>query len=186
MGLVIGLIATIARMNGMTINVLAKSFKAGAADLLPAAIIVGMANGIIQMMGGDNPGDYTMLNTILHESAHLCSGLNEYFSALAMFIFQAAFNFLITSGSGQAALTMPLMAPLSDLVGVGRQIAVLAFQLGDGWTHCIMPVSATLMGTLGVARIEYGVWFKFILKFYLFLMLLSMIFIVIAVMINYQ
>ncbi|HBM17078.1 MAG TPA: putative basic amino acid antiporter YfcC [Lentisphaeria bacterium] len=186
MGLLIGLIASLGRINDMNINALAKSFKSGAADLLPAAIIVGMANGIVQMMGGDNPGDYTMLNTFLHESARLCSGLNEYFSAIAMFIAQAFFNFLITSGSGQAALTMPLMAPLSDLVGVGRQIAVLAFQLGDGWTHCIMPVSAALMGTLGVARIEYGIWFKFILKFYLYLMLLSIGFMILAVMINYQ
>ena len=81
---------------------------------------------------------------------------------------------------------MPLMAPLSDLVGVGRQIAVLAFQLGDGWTHCIMPTSAALMGTLGVSRIDYSVWLKFIIKFYLYLMLLSAAFIIFAVMINYQ
>ena len=81
---------------------------------------------------------------------------------------------------------MPLMAPLSDLVGVGRQIAVLAFQLGDGWTHCIMPTSAALMGTLGVARVEYSVWVKFILKFYLFLMLLSVGFLIFAVMIHYS
>jgi len=103
-----------------------------------------------------------------------------------MFIFQSVFNIFVTSGSGQAALTMPLMAPLADLVGVGRQIAVLAFQLGDGWTHCIMPTSAALMGTLGVARVEYSVWVKFIFKFYLYLMILSILFITIAVMINYQ
>ncbi len=186
MGLLIGLISAIAKINGMNINTIAKSFKSGAGDLLPAALIVGMAHGIVLMMGGSDPTQFTMLNTVLHSSANLVHGLNEYASALAMFLFQAIFNIFVTSGSGQAALTMPLMAPLSDLVGVGRQIAVLAFQLGDGWTHCIMPTSAALMGTLGVARVDYGVWVKFILKFYLFLMALSALFILFAVMINYQ
>jgi len=186
MGLAIGTISVVSRINGMTINTMAKAFKTGAGDLLPAALIVGMAHGIILMMGGGEATQFTMLNTVLHASANLVSGLNEYASALAMFIFQSVFNIFITSGSGQAALTMPLMAPLSDLVGVGRQIAVLAFQLGDGWTHCIMPTSAALMGTLGVARVEYSVWVKFIFKFYLYLMILSILFITIAVMINYQ
>ncbi len=186
MGLVIGIISTLAKINGMNLNVMAKSFKSGAADLLPAALIVGMAHGIILMMGGADATQFTMLNTVLHASANLLSGLNEYVSAIAMFLFQSIFNIFVTSGSGQAALTMPLMAPLSDLVGVGRQIAVLAFQLGDGWTHCIMPTSAALMGTLGVSRIDYGVWVKFIIKFYIYLMLLSAAFIIFAVMINYQ
>ena len=186
MGLVIGVISVVSHINGMTINTMAKAFKAGAGDLLPAALIVGMAHGIILMMGGGDATQFTMLNTVLHASANLVSGLNEYVSALAMFIFQSVFNIFVTSGSGQAALTMPLMAPLADLVGVGRQIAVLAFQLGDGWTHCIMPTSAALMGTLGVARVEYSVWVKFIFKFYLYLMILSILFITIAVMINYQ
>ncbi len=186
MGLVIGAISVIGRINDMNVNVMAKAFKSGAADLLPAALIVGMAHGIILMMGGGDATQFTMLNTVLNASANLVSGLNEYVSAIAMFLFQSIFNIFVTSGSGQAALTMPLMAPLADLVGVGRQIAVLAFQLGDGWTHCIMPTSAALMGTLGVARVEYSAWVKFIFKFYLFLMALSAVFIVIAVMINYQ
>ena len=103
-----------------------------------------------------------------------------------MFLFQSMLNIFVTSGSGQAALTMPLMAPLSDLVGVSRQVAVLAFQLGDGWTHCIMPTSGPLMATLAVSRIDYTTWVKFIFKFYAFLMLLSAIFIIVAVTINYQ
>jgi uncharacterized ion transporter superfamily protein YfcC len=186
MGLIIGIISTLAKINGMNLNVMAKSFKSGAADLLPAALIVGMAHGIILMMGGADATQFTMLNTVLHASANLLSGLNEYVSAIAMFLFQSIFNIFVTSGSGQAALTMPLMAPLSDLIGVGRQIAVLAFQLGDGWTHCIMPTSAALMGTLGVSRVDYGVWVKFIIKFYIYLMLLSAAFIIFAIMINYQ
>ena len=186
MGLVIGLIAVIFKIEKMNVNVMAQSFKKGAADILPAALVVGMANGIIIMMGGTDPTHYTMLNTVLHASANLVGNLHQTVSALAMFLFQSMLNIFVTSGSGQAALTMPLMAPLSDLVGVSRQVAVLAFQLGDGWTHCIMPTSGPLMATLAVSRIDYTTWVKFIFKFYGFLMLLSAIFIIVAVTINYQ
>ena len=186
MGLVIGVIAVISKTEGMNVNEMAKSFKKGASDILPAALVVGMANGIILMMGGTDPTHYTMLNTVLHASANLVGDLHKTISAITMFLFQAMLNIFVTSGSGQAALTMPLMAPLSDLVGVSRQIAVLAFQLGDGWTHCIMPTSGPLMATLAVSRVDYTIWVKFIFKFYAYLMLLSMVFVVIAVLINYQ
>lgn len=186
MGLIIGAIAVFSKTDGMNLNEMAKSFKKGAADILPAALVVGMANGIILMMGGTDPTHYTMLNTVLHASADLVGNLHKTISALAMFFFQAILNIFVTSGSGQAALTMPLMAPLSDLVGVSRQIAVLAFQLGDGWTHCIMPTSGPLMATLAVSRVDYTVWVKFIIKFYAFLMSLSAVFIIVAVFINYQ
>ncbi|BCD92607.1 hypothetical protein fh0823_27460 [Francisella halioticida] len=127
-----------------------------------------------------------MLNSILHYASEAISGTNKYVSALGMFFFQSIFNFFVTSGSGQAALTMPIMSPLADLTGLSRQIAVLAFQLGDGWTHCLMPTSATLMAVLGAARIPYGLWVKFIFKFYLYLMTLSSIMIIIAVYIGYN
>ncbi len=70
-----------------------------------------------------------------------------------MYIFQSLFNLVVTSNSGQAALTMPIMAPLADLVGVSRQVAVLAYQLGAGFMDAFTPVSASLIGVLGVARI---------------------------------
>lgn len=76
--------------------------------------------------------------------------LPDALSAWFMLIFQTVFNFFVTSGSGQAALTMPLMAPLADLVGVTRQVSVLAFQLGDGFSNALVPTSASLMATLGV------------------------------------
>jgi len=99
-----------------------------------------------------------------------------------MFIFQSVFNFFVVSGSGQAALTMPLMAPLADLVGVSRQVSVLAFQLGDGFTNLIVPTSASLMGVLGVARVDWKKWFKFQIKFQGILFVLGSIFVIIAVM----
>ena len=140
LGIVTVVIAVVGEINNMTLNSAAEAFKEGAKDLLPTCIIVGMAYGLVVLMGG----------------------------------------------SGQAALTMPIMSPLADLNGVSRQITVLVFQLGEGWTHCLMPTSGILMAVLGAAKVTYGKWLKFIFKFYLYLMALSVIMIIIAVATNYQ
>lgn len=186
LGLVTGFLAVIGKINGMTLSVTIDAFKDGAKDLLPVCLIIAFAYGLIYLMGGSNPKEFTMLNTLLEYASKSISGSNQYISALGMFYFQSIFNFFVTSGSGQAALTMPIMSPLADLTGISRQIAVLAFQLGDGWTHCLMPTSATLMAVLGVARIPYGIWLKFIFKFYLYLMALSSFMIIVAVYIGYS
>ena len=186
LGLVTSFVAVIGKVNGMTVDSCIQAFKEGAKDLLPVCLIVGMAYGLITLMGGSDPEHYTMLNTLLHYAADAISGTNKYVSALGMFFFQSIFNFFVTSGSGQAALTMPIMSPLADLSGVSRQIDVLAFQLGDGWTHCIVPTSATLMAVLGVARVPYGLWVKFIFKFYLYVMSMSCLMIILAVFIGYK
>ena len=88
---------------------------------------IGFAYGLIYLIGGSNSEDYTMLNTILHYASETISGTNQYVSTLGMFFLQSIFNFFVTSGSGQAALTMPIMSPLADLTGLSRQIAVLGF-----------------------------------------------------------
>jgi uncharacterized ion transporter superfamily protein YfcC len=91
----------------------------------------------------------------------------------------------MTSGSGQAALTMPIMAPLSDLAGVTRQTAVLAFQLGDGLTNIIVPTSAALIGCLGAVKLDWASWVKAIWRFQLLLALVSIAIILIAVYTGY-
>ncbi|GGA68246.1 hypothetical protein GCM10011369_07380 [Neiella marina] len=161
-GLLCGIIAMVFRLNGMSANDVADGFKQGAADLLPAALIVALAKGVLMLLGGDDATEPSALNTILHWAGQGLGEFSSMTSAQLMLLFQSVFNFFIASGSGQAALTMPLMAPLSDLVGVSRQISVLAFQLGDGLTNIIIPTSASLIGCLGVARIDWGVWFRFI------------------------
>ena len=107
-------------------------------------------------------------------------------AAWIMYIFQSIFNFFIVSGSGQAALTMPLMAPLADLTGVSRQVAVLAFQLGDGLTNLIVPTSGLLIAVLGAARLDWNRWAKFQVKFQVVLFILASIFMFLAVAIGYQ
>jgi uncharacterized ion transporter superfamily protein YfcC len=138
------------------------------------------------MLGGDDPTQASVLNTLLHSAGRAIAPFSEWLSAGAMLLFQSVLNLLIPSGSGQAALTIPLMAPLADLAGLTRQIAVLAFQLGDGLTNIVVPTSASLVGTLAVARIDFGIWLRFIWRFQLLLSLLALGAVWIAVAINYQ
>ena len=183
-GVVIAVIAVIGKR--LSMNDAADGFKQGAAELLPAALIVGMAKGIVLLLGGDSPESPSVLNTLLYYSGQALEGLPTYVSAWLMLVIQSVINFFVASGSGQAALTMPLIAPLADLVGLSRQIAVLAFQLGDGLTNCIIPTSAALIGCLGVVRVDWTVWLRFVWKLQLCLFALASAFMFIAVAIAYQ
>lgn len=186
MGLVAGIIGVIFKLNDMRLDDIASSFQNGAADLVGAAMVVGMAKGIIIILGGTDPSSGTVLNTILHSMGSAVGNLPPAISAWFMYIFQSVFNFFVVSGSGQAALTMPLMAPLADIVGVTRQVAVLAFQLGDGFTNLIVPTSGCLMGVLGVARMSWGDWAKWQIKMQLALFIMASVFMFVAVMIGYN
>ncbi len=184
-GIAAGIIGVLFKLNSMSWDDVANGFIDGAKDLLPAALVVGMAKGIVIILGGDAPDAPSVLNTILFGAGQVVGDFPQAISAWCMYLFQSVFNFFVVSGSGQAALTMPLMAPLADIAGVSRQVAVLAFQLGDGLTNIIVPTSAALMGTLGAARVDWGVWVKFIIKFMLILFILSSVFVVTASLINF-
>jgi uncharacterized ion transporter superfamily protein YfcC len=106
-------------------------------------------------------------------------------SAIGMFLVQSLCNLFIPSGSGQAYVTMPLMAPLADLTGVTRQTAVLAYQFGDGFTNIIIPTNALLMGMLGLSRIPYQRWFRFIVPLLIKVYIVAIIALIIAVSIGY-
>ena len=186
MGFAAGVTAIIFHLNGMTINGMASAFQGGVSDLAGTAVVVGMAKGILLVLGGSEADVPSTLNTVLYGIGTLLDGVPAFIGAWAMYIFQSLFNLVVTSNSGQAALTMPIMAPLSDLVGVPRQIAVLAYQLGAGFVDAFTPVSASLIGVLGVAGIEWGKWAKFQIKMQAFFFVLGTIFIAIAVAINFQ
>ncbi|MCR1912513.1 putative basic amino acid antiporter YfcC [Enterococcus hirae] len=186
MGLVAGIIAVIFKLDGMRINDIASSFQSGAADLAGTAIVVGMAKGILLVLGGSDASVPSALNTILHGIGTALAGVPAAIGAWSMYIFQSLFNLVVTSNSGQAALTMPIMAPLADLVGVSRQVAVLAYQLGAGFMDAFTPVSASLIGVLGVARIEWAKWARFQIKMQGFFFVLGTIFIMIAIAIGLQ
>jgi len=189
-GLISALITIIFKLESqnsdrLSLDCLAQAFKKGSADLVPVALIVGFAQGILIILGGAEPTSPSALNTILHSTAQAIEGLPEILSAFCMLAFQSIFNFFVTSGSGQAALTMPLLAPIADLVDITRQTAVLTFQLGDGLTNIIVPTSAPLMGSLGVAGVKWNDWASFVWKFLLFNLFLALVFVAIAVFIGF-
>ena len=101
-----------------------------------------------------------------------------------MYVFQSVFNFFVVSGSGQAALTMPVMAPLADLVGVERQVAVVAYQLGDAFTNFIVPTSGCLLGALAAARLDWGKWARFQIRFQAVLFVCASATVLLAVMVG--
>ena len=153
---------------GYSSDKIAKEFVAGAKDIFSAAMIIGLAAGIIVILKNAKLVDI-MLNA-------MAAGLQENGRAGAlgaMYSIQTFINLFIPSASAKAAATMPIMAPFADMIGVSRQATVLAFQFGDGFTNMITPCSGVLMAVLSVANIPYERWFGFIWKFILGLIILG-------------
>lgn len=172
-GIVTVMIAHLGRIEGCSVSEMMEAFREGAAQLLPAALIVGAAKGIMLILGGDDPASWSLLNSLLNGLGNLTAAVPDWMTALAMYLVQSVFNFFVASGSGQASITMPIMAPLADLSGVSRQTAVLAFQLGDGLTNLVIPTSAVLMACLAAAKVSYGEWLAFIWRPMLGLVLMA-------------
>ncbi len=142
---------------GRTANELTKLFIDGAKDILSAAMVVGLAGGIIVILQNGQ-----IIDTILYYMSESMNGFGKIASVEIMFAIQNGINMIIPSGSAKAALTMPIMSQFSDLVGISRQATVLAFQFGDGFTNMLTPTSGVLIGVLGIARIPYEKWIKWI------------------------
>jgi uncharacterized ion transporter superfamily protein YfcC len=176
--LAIGIFSGIA--SGMNVDDIAKNFITGAKDMTTGALVVGLARGILIVMEGS-----LIIDTIVYGLAAAISALPKAISAIGMLLVQSFLNLIIPSGSGLAATTMPIMAPLSDVIGVTRQTAVLAYQFGDGITNSLVPTSGVLLANLSIAKIKYEEWVKFVGPLMLLWTLLGCIFMVIAVVINY-
>jgi uncharacterized ion transporter superfamily protein YfcC len=134
-----------------------KLFIEGAKDIMTAALVVGLAGGIIIILE-----EGQVIHTILHRLSQSMNDMGNVASVGIMYVIQTIINIVIPSGSAKAALTMPIMAPFSDLINLSRQATVMAFQFGDGFTNMITPTSPVLIGVLGVARIPYAKWVKWI------------------------
>ena len=147
---------------------IAKLFLEGMGDILSAAVIVGLAGGIVIVLQ-----DGGIIDTILYGLSRSMSNMGKIASAEIMYGIQTLINIVIPSGSAKAAITMPIMAPFSDLIGISRQATVMAFQFGDGFTNMITPTSGVLMAALGVARIPWDKWVRFIWKFILVLVVIG-------------
>ena len=153
---------------GKSASDIAKLFIEGMGDILSAAIVVGLAAGIVIVLQ-----DGGIIDTILYGLSKSMNNLGTIASTEIMYGIQTLINIVIPSGSAKAAITMPIMAPFSDLIGVSRQTTVMAFQFGDGFTNMITPTSGVLIATLGVARIPWEKWVRFIWKFILVLIVIG-------------
>lgn len=164
--------------NSESANGLISQFLVGAKDMLSAALVVGLAGGIIQILQ-----DGHIIDSILHSLASLMGEAGRVASIGTMYVIQTVINVIIPSGSAKAALTMPIMAPFSDVIGISRQATVLAFQFGDGFTNMITPTSGVLMGALGLARIPYEVWVKWFYRILIFFIILGFLLLIPSVLI---
>ena len=176
----IALTVVMAIMARMSPDRTAVEFGAGAAALTSVALMIGVARGIQVVL---NEGG--IVDTLVHGISVPLQGLPGALSAVGMFFVQSLANFFIPSGSGQAYVTMPIMAPLADLVGVSRQVAVLAFQFGDGFSNILVPTQAVIVGALAMAAIPYDRWLRFILPFMVKIWIVGSIALAVAVLIGY-
>ncbi|WP_299211565.1 Na+/H+ antiporter NhaC family protein [uncultured Aquimarina sp.] len=164
----LGIIAAI--IYRMKVSTTISAFVEGAKEMMTAALVIGLAKGLLVIAQ-----DGKIIDTLLNSVAVLAEGTPKFVSAELMLLFQSSLNFFIPSGSGQAALTMPIIAPLSDLLGISRQVSVLTFQIGDGLTNMIVPTSGVTMGALSIAKIPFNVWLKWAFPIVLILCLTGMI-----------
>ena len=171
MGIVCGIIA------GFSANRIADELIAGARDILSAALVVGFASGIIVILQ-----DGKVVDSILHSMQSGLDGSSQAASLSAMYGIQALINFIIPSATAKAAITIPIMAPFADMVGVSRQAMVLAFQFGDGFTNMVTPTFGVLVAALAMARIPYAKWVKWVWKGVAALLVLGLLLLLATVM----
>ncbi len=174
-----GLLA--AAVGGLGPNRAARAFLEGAAQMTATALLIGFARAVEVVLS-----DARVIDTIVDGLAAPLAALPAHAAALGMLAVQTVCNLFIPSGSGQAYVTMPIMAPLADLTGVTRQTAVLAYQFGDGFTNMLVPTNALLMGMLALARIPYQRWAAFVVPLLVKLYAVAVAALVAAVALGYR
>jgi uncharacterized ion transporter superfamily protein YfcC len=157
-GLFFGLAIVAGPLGGLSLDDTARSFIQGAADITYAALIVGLARATLVLLR-----DGRVIDTITHALVMTIRGWSSWLSAVGIYVIQNLLNFFVPSGSGQAAVSMPILAPLGDLVGVTRQTNVLAYQLGNGLTNVVVPTQGYFMAALAILRIPWTIWVRWLL-----------------------
>jgi uncharacterized ion transporter superfamily protein YfcC len=156
-------------------------FTNGLKAMIIPALIVGVARGISVVMV-----ESQIMDSILFYFSNTLANQSQSIAVSGMLVFQSFLNFFIPSASGQALVSMPLMTPLSDLLGFSRQTAVLAFVFGDGFSNMVIPTNGVLMAMLGIGRIPFGKWIKFVLPVFWILIALALITVILSVKIGYN
>ncbi|QTX33284.1 YfcC family protein [Aminithiophilus ramosus] len=165
---------------GMTSDAIIAKMVRGAGDIAGGALIIGVARGIQVILDDGRIGD-----TIVQALASPLSGLPVTLSAILMTVVHSVINFFIPSGSGQAMATLPIMIPLSDLIGMTRQTAILAFQVGDGVMNLLVPTLGGLLAMIALARVPFDRWFRFAFPLVLKILVVSWAFLALAVAVNW-
>ncbi|AOT73298.1 C4-dicarboxylate ABC transporter [Geosporobacter ferrireducens] len=173
----LGIVAGIAAGYGP--SKIASCFIDGAKKMVSAAMIIGLARAVPEVLTSGK-----IIDTIVNGLGIILGTVPRFAQGIAMYIANNFINAFITSGSGQASATMPIIIPLSDIVGITRQTSVLAFNFGDGFSNYILPTSTALMGILGVTNIPYDRWMKFMWKMYLVWVLTGCVLVFTAQMIH--
>jgi uncharacterized ion transporter superfamily protein YfcC len=153
---------------GKDANEITRSFVAGAKDIMSAALVVGLAGGIIVILE-----DGKIIDTILYSISNAIAGTGKIATLSLMYVFQSGLNMIITSGTAKAALIMPILRDISDMVHLSKQATVTAFHIGDGFTNLITPTSGVLIGVLEMAHIPFSKWFRWAWKLILILVILG-------------
>ena len=174
MGIVVGIVG---RLNT---DEFVAAFIHGAKDLVTTALVIALAKGTVVLAR-----DSHIIDTVLHSLVPLVQSSSPIFAAQKMFVIQSVINFFIHSGTGQAALTMPIMAPLADLVGVTRQTAILAYQFGE-FTTPMIPTSGITVGVLALARIPWITWAKWMIPLQLMYLVMALLLLIPPVLMNWQ
>jgi uncharacterized ion transporter superfamily protein YfcC len=144
-------------VGGLGADGTAERFLEGAAGIAAGALVVGLARGVLVILDGAHATD-----AILHAMVSAVEGLPAQVSILGIYAVQVALSYVVPSGSGQAALSLPILTPLADLVGVTRQTSVLAYQFGDGFSNIFTPTSGYFMAGLALARIPWTRWARYL------------------------
>lgn len=174
LAIAVGLIA------GFDANKICTEFMNGTKKMLTAAFIIMFARAIGSVLSAGKITD-----TIVHSMAVVLSDLPAALLGVGMLVANTLINVVLTSGSGQAAAVMPIMIPLSDLLGVTRQTCILSFNFGDGFCNYILPTSTALMGILGAANVPYDRWMRFMWKMFAIWLGIGAVLVVIAQLIQY-
>ena len=169
MGMAAGLIG------GLGVAGTAQSFVTGFSSMAYAAMLIGFARAIFVVLDQGRVID-TLVNALVTPLQSLPTTL----SALAMIVVQASIHVPVPSVSGQAVLTMPVLVPMSDLIGLSRQVVVLAYQTGAGLTDLVTPTNGALMAVTAAAGVKYTDWLAFAVPAYLGLLLLGAVAVVVA------
>ncbi|WP_111413539.1 YfcC family protein [Billgrantia lactosivorans] len=166
--------------NGLSANEIVAQMMEGAAKVTPGALVIGLAASIQVILD-----QAQIIDTIVHGLSGLIEGIPGALSAIMASLVQGAINLFVPSGSGQALVTMPILIPVADLVGMSRQLMITAFQVGDGLTNLIVPTSGGTLAMLALGRVSYVKWLKAILPFMVLVYLLAWVGLVIGHLVGY-